>query len=334
MTHYTTIVRLPADIEGIDDAIISRVKPYDEGVSSDSPYSEFFDETERLTKEYENSSVDQILLDGKHYFIFDRELIVDINKKLIGTGEEKKTYFRLKYDEDKDFIIKAGGAQVSVPYKELYKSFHEFATQYHGYVKNGEHYGYFRNPNAKWDWYVVGGRWSGYFPVLKSSISEYESSNVDIIRIKDIDFDKAKSKAQKHLRAFRKLYEMNFDKSNFFDFYYRSVAFDVGLISVVSEEELSSVNDAMVIKWQDGKNYEIVKNPEVIQDVEDIILGRLNPINASTFLSDTWVEPGKIGWFGSCSANKDSYREYIKKFNEFITSGDPNDWVVLLDCHV
>lgn len=40
------------------------------------------------------------------------------------------------------------------------------AAEDHGYNnKHNGKYGYWENPNAKWDWYVVGGRWSGNFDI-------------------------------------------------------------------------------------------------------------------------------------------------------------------------
>ena len=41
--------------------------------------------------------------------------------------------------------------------------FEQYVTEYQGYKKQDDgRYGYWENPNAKWDWYVLGGRWSGY----------------------------------------------------------------------------------------------------------------------------------------------------------------------------
>ena len=46
------------------------------------------------------------------------------------------------------------------PYSEEYATIDEYAKKYHGYGKNGDKYGYYHNPKAKWDWYSIGGRWS------------------------------------------------------------------------------------------------------------------------------------------------------------------------------
>lgn len=72
-------------------------------------------------------------------------------------------------------------------HQDKYKTLDEFMEEYHGYQKNTEtgKYGYYDNLNAKWDWYVVGGRWSNLL-LLKNG--EYSDS----AKIKDIDWDKMK----------------------------------------------------------------------------------------------------------------------------------------------
>lgn len=78
-------------------------------------------------------------------------------------------------------------------HKEEYKDLDTFAKEYHGYEKNQEtnKYGYWENPNAKWDWYEVGGRWSNMI-LTKSGIK------VDYAMLKDIDWSCMKARAKKN----------------------------------------------------------------------------------------------------------------------------------------
>lgn len=51
------------------------------------------------------------------------------------------------------------------------------------------------NPNSKWDWYVIGGRWSGYFPLKERD----ENGNVvwvDEATISDVNWELYKQKNQ------------------------------------------------------------------------------------------------------------------------------------------
>ena len=48
-----------------------------------------------------------------------------------------------------------------------YETLEDFASEYHGYIKaeDEEVWGRFTNPKSKWDWYQIGGRWSGIFKI-------------------------------------------------------------------------------------------------------------------------------------------------------------------------
>ena len=62
-------------------------------------------------------------------------------------------------------------------------SIEEYATQYFGYITEDGKYGYYENPNAKWDWYVIGGRWS-------NMLLTKDGEKTDFARLKDIDWNK------------------------------------------------------------------------------------------------------------------------------------------------
>lgn len=75
--------------------------------------------------------------------------------------------------------------------KNNYKSFEDFMKNY-GYKKNEEtgKYGYYENPNARWDWYEIGGRWSG-------KLITKNGETVDFAKLKDIDWEAMKKRAIK-----------------------------------------------------------------------------------------------------------------------------------------
>lgn len=69
------------------------------------------------------------------------------------------------------------------PSKEKYPTLDAFAKNYHGYRKVAGKYGYMSNPNAKYDWYSEGGRWSGY-------LTNKEGKTTDIELLTEVDWDK------------------------------------------------------------------------------------------------------------------------------------------------
>lgn len=70
-------------------------------------------------------------------------------------------------------------------HKYDYKNLDKFMYEYYGYKKDDKtgKYGYWENPNAKWDGYVIGGRWSNSL-LTKSGV------RCNSAKLKDIDWVK------------------------------------------------------------------------------------------------------------------------------------------------
>jgi len=61
---------------------------------------------------------------------------------------------------------------------------------------------------------------------------------------------------------------------------------------------------------------------------------RWNPISTYAFVDvDGWRQPGKMGWFGTSRTTPDSEKSFYKTMEEWLASGDQDDWIVLVDCH-
>lgn len=94
------------------------------------------------------------------------------------------------YDVEDEYLEQYENEDV---HKNQFSSFEDFMKEYAGYserdVKTGR-FGYWENPNKKWDWYVLGGRWSGFFTLKSGGVANQACK-------KDIDFDAIVSKAVK-----------------------------------------------------------------------------------------------------------------------------------------
>ncbi|AOQ24615.1 hypothetical protein MTAT_19600 [Moorella thermoacetica] len=69
----------------------------------------------------------------------------------------------------------------------------QFARDYYGYEEHEGKFGYWQNPNAKWDWWQIGGRWKRKLLV--------NGTWVDSARIKDIDWQGMKRAAAREARV-------------------------------------------------------------------------------------------------------------------------------------
>lgn len=71
-------------------------------------------------------------------------------------------------------------------FKDKYADFETFAKEYYGLKKNTQgRYGYKYNPDAKWDWYKLGGSWAGGLPLKTGGgANETDFGNVDIQKLR------------------------------------------------------------------------------------------------------------------------------------------------------
>lgn len=47
-----------------------------------------------------------------------------------------------------------------------------------------------------------------------------------------------------------------------------------------------------------------------------------------------WHEPGKMGWFGSSSSTPESEIKFNNEYEGIIKAASPNDYLVIVDCHI
>ncbi len=146
MSHFVVIV--------IGDNIEEQLAPFQENNMGDCPkeYLEFNDITDKERESYATGTTRGVRMpDGK---------------------------ILSKYDErfrDPDplasprYVVPDDCEEFDCPLTEAYSTFEIYMRDYVELEPNDEgRYGYWENPNAKWDYWVLGGRWSGYFPVRPS----------------------------------------------------------------------------------------------------------------------------------------------------------------------
>lgn len=191
-------------------------------------------------------------------------------------------------------------------YEKLCKEgeYTEVCTQYYGGAVDDEgNLYYLSNPDAKWDWYVVGGRWSGYFTKKAGAEGEIGQPGVlsppvtdetlaDVIKVKDIDWE-AMEKSQRKERA---------------DLY----------------DEYHGEGKKPFI-W-DTKELDSMSREEYIN----------RPISHATFAvlhEDEWYERGSMGWWAVVYGEKDK-AVWDAEWKKLIEGLDPEAEVTIVDCHI
>lgn len=206
------------------------------------------------------------------------------------------------------------------------------------------------NPNKKWDYWRVGGRYRAKLQVRDSAVSAVASDpswewrdstdlpeGFDSACVADIDFDKMKAVA---VQARKDWASDCINKCGL-----SREAFDSGCRQQkeshakwlkleprprgdeyrqwLRESGYSDLADALKNNWElpdtDGKPLD-----EWIESAP--------PIAAFAVVKDgNWYEKGRMGWW-ACVSDEDE--QWDEKFNELVASLQPTQWVTFVDCHI
>lgn len=193
------------------------------------------------------------------------------------------------------------------------------------YDKNGNHLTTY-NPNSKWDWYGIGGRWNKIL-LVKEEVKDIEEGtpswgNLDSInkkapegfkwvtgaKIKDIEFEKAIEFNNTYNKSIR-----------FWELY-------------VEGQEPQNEEEKEMIKWEIYKKEYYIERYETKENY-----AKINSIFTTWALLDEkgWHEKGEMGWFAMANDTKDSELLFIEKFTETIQKPENQDkYLVIVDCHI
>ena len=231
--------------------------------------------------------------------------------------------------------------------KYNYESFEQCMKDYYGYHQENGQWGRITNPNAKWDWYSIGGRWSGFLKKKEGTEgllgrpgvfgNKPMEGGVDIIRKGDVDWEGMRNEGgdeaikrydlvykgikdtpeHESWESVRERFE-NIDEAR--EFYHnqeRVLAFK----KVCDKHKdlfgwFASVEDYVVDKevYVNRKRNEAITTYAVVKDSK-------------------WYQKGEMGWWGM-SSDEMSQDDWNQKFWELIQSVPDDEIITLVDCHI
>lgn len=170
------------------------------------------------------------------------------------------------------------------------------------------------NPDSKWDWFQVGGRWSGTLilkPGREGSLGQRSWTNeeekipenrVDGAYNKDIDWDAMNEIAKKQMDdAWDELFDPNPDHCQYRPEY------------VEKQRKL---------------------HLELYGTKEEYIKRRGIWTPYAYVTEDGWFAPGDMGYWGMSSDETKDRDEFDKAFKKFVAELHPKDVVTIVDCHI
>jgi hypothetical protein len=319
-------------------------------------------------------------------FLTGREYYQDYDEKEHGIRLYTADYKDGKGSRTRAFAWPSGGwTAVEVP-ESTVRTFAEFCEEYYGHkivpfgeqpnfdytldadgrqVDSNHKYGYTivdeqgnviktidrTNPERKWDWYSVGGRWNGYFklkpmamgvlgtPGLQTMNSDYEPAGedrADMIMKGDIDIDGMRWEAGEEAA---KTYNTFLD-----------VTRDLPLPLTWQQVQERNTTDGKV-DWNAAREQfnsqpmieALRSNRETIWfDIENFMCSKETYIERArngalaTFAvvkDGKWYQRGNMGWWGMVSDEEDRDTWY-KQFSDLIDGLPDDTMLTVVDCHI
>lgn len=308
MSHYSVLV--------IGEDIEKQLAPFQENNMDDCPreFLKFHDTEDENRKEYETDTVSMIQLDnGERVYEWDER-------------------FKSGGIFDRVTAIPEHLQRIEVAQKERYATFEEYMRDYCG-VKGRDpemnRFGYWENPNKKWDWWKIGGRWSNKL-LLKdgTKADECEIQHLDLEGIQaekkaeaEHLWDKLHS-AIAHLPAptpwdvIREKHDKNIDAAREEYRAQPAIAF------------LNASKD-------DGLRWALFDNEDLLKPRDQYIAGCVAEAFCTfAVLKDgKWFERGKMGWWACVIGEKDP-ETWVSQFNNLLASLPFGTQITVVDCHI
>ena len=334
MSHYSVCVTVPHHYDGtqvnaedIESCLDEILAPFDEQ-SDEESYCEFDDRTEEAKTDYETDTAQAIRYpDGSVCVIHDAKFRKDfylIDNTIYARDPDGGISGRIQNEESKalEFLT-------ACPLKLLYPTFEQYCKDHSGMVQNDAGaWGYYINPNAKWDWWQIGGRFSGRL-LVKADLQDciqtgdaHECVAPDgykfvAARKKDICWAVMKEIGTK---AVEQNYEqcvaafMSGDVKNF-DFF-----------ATLTEDGIRGWGEMIYIKGETLDDYKARKG---VSDTDQYLIGNYAYIDRN----GDWSGSGDMGWFG-ISSNDKPERIWKDELQAFMDEVQDDDFIAIVDCHI
>lgn len=206
-----------------------------------------------------------------------------------------------------------------------FNCFSEFLSDYYGYSINDDGViGRFTNPNAQWDWWVIGGRWSG-------KLIDKKGNQGDQFYKKDIDYDAMKKSSVKSKIVDYEKAQSAFGGELFMS--WQEVMKDESLS--LDEKRAKYHEQPAVTRFKNAFNNPFVSADEFNMDRESFVKkSEFEGISTFAIIHDgNWIEKGDMGWFGCVSGEKDA-SDWQEVYEKALSKIPDDNYLVVVDCHI
>lgn len=310
------------------------LEPYEEGTENPC-YQEFVETEVAVEEKYRTGTLTCIRFpEGRIRAAYEREFYSQFQ---VDNGRIYQTCSGPLHHPRRSKKAKKLELLPEYPIRRYYPSIEQFAEKYYGFVYNEEigAYGSYSNPNAKWDWYQVGGRWPYEFlvksdcqTVVIADRRHFTPEDIEPAapdgyrwvcgaRKADIQWDLMKKLAVASELARYEQYRVWFDQGE--------ITGNASPLLCVTENGIVNWGDLLYRKGETAEEHLARKG-----------LSEQYKFPCDPFAlvdEDGWQEYGEMGWFGMSTNNVEEqvWRNTVEKFLDAL----PMDALLItVDCHI
>lgn len=321
-------------VERMVESLISpRLEPYCE-CTEDPRYLEFENAEDEYRESYETGTEDFVrLANGTICPVDDYRFsrLYEVHDGLI----YKKRYGQLRHRK-RTKRAKAMTLLKNQPYARRYKTLAEY-LEFLGYPYNEKYgaYGYMTNPNAKWDWFQIGGRFPYAF-LVKEDCTETVHGDYSFMleptdddgapsgykwvtgaRKRDIEWEQMRrlrlQAAEQRYNRYRDWFITGIEPQH------------KSFFAVRTEEGILGWSEKLYVKDETLEEYMLRTgiNPEIKYPYETY----------AVVTDEEWIGSGDMGWWG-LSSNEMDKPTWYQALDKYIDSLPDTHLLVSIDCHI
>lgn len=199
------------------------------------------------------------------------------------------------------------------------------------------------NPDSKWDWYSIGGRWSGFFKLKEGAegipgtpglfTDPAPEGRADIARKGDIDFDGMMIEVGREAaQAWDAFYGIvsghGWEPVDFADFMPEEEDIEVRRRAWWNMPVIKDLKAANVMPWGSITEAYLPKREDHIARA-----ARGSAVTYALVTDGEWYERGQMGWFG-LSSDDMSQDDWHNIWWKIVGDLDDDTMLTVVDCHI
>lgn len=315
--HYATLI---ISDDPNFDTIANLLDPYQEEAKPE--YMKFFDRTEEFHEKWQNAIIEKIVTPkGMTYYIWDERF-----KTKMGELKLPKDHYLKKFKAT-----------------ELFSTLDEYMSELFPYIYRDhekQKYGQWINPNSKWDYWNIGGRFTGFLTGHNPKENPENYEDCDLCEGTGFRNDDIANKIR---HDHKENFNCNACDGSGLKLKHSSQIASKGNQIQVKDFDIDKLTQDNIQKYSEIWNQTIDLDPRTrslqygIEKVitKDEFLDRakiLNKINAF-ILNNQWHQRYHSKWWLD-QKKEINKKEWDQKFYKLIKELDPQKWLTIVDCHI